>query len=393
MGLITGVWVARIPAVKEQAHLTDGALGLALLAAPVGLLAGTITAGRIVDRVGSGRVTRAAGVAICLLVVTPGFARNIWDLIAALLAMGFGGGLLDVAQNAQGVRVETGYGRPVMQSMHAGYSLGAIIGSLAGGAFAWAGLGLVPTLAAAGIPGAIATVVAGRWLLPEARAAGRAAAGRDHGADAAEAEGRAGASVAVRDRRAVRRVVLALGILGICGLVGEGAAGDWSAVYLRDNLGASAGFAALGYAAFSVMMTAGRFAGDRLIARFGVVRLVRVCGLLAGTGLAAGLASRQVAAAVAGFALLGAGLSVIVPQVFSAGGRADPLRPGRGLAAVVGMGYAGMTGGPPVIGLIADRIGLPLALGIPALLALWIAVGASVLGRDGLSVAGGGHPR
>jgi MFS family permease len=128
----------------------------------------------------------------------------------------------------------------------------------------------------------------------------------------------------------VRRLVLALGALGICGLVGEGAAGDWSAVYLRDNLGTSAGFAALGFAAFSVTMTLGRGIGDRLIHRFGVVAVIRVCGLIATAGLALALATSVPAVAITGFTAFGAGLSIVVPQVFAAGGRAARFRPGQG---------------------------------------------------------------
>ena len=86
------------------------------------------------------------------------------------------------------------------------------------------------------------------------------------------------------EARRVRRLIIALGVLGICGMVGEGAAGDWSAVYLKDNLGTSAGFAALAFAAFSVTMTAGRAVGDGLIHRFGTVPVIRCCGLLAPPG-------------------------------------------------------------------------------------------------------------
>jgi len=177
----------------------------------------------------------------------------------------------------------------------------------------------------------------------------------------------------------VQRLIVALGVLAVCGLAAEGAAGVWSAVYLRDNLGTSAGFAALGFAAFSVTMTVGRAVGDRLIRRFGVVGLIRACGLIAAIGLAGGLAASNPAAAVAGFAVFGAGLSVVVPQVFAAGGRADPARPGSGLAKVVGLGYAGQSAGPAVIGAAASLVGLRLALAIPVLLALWIAVAAPVL--------------
>jgi fucose permease len=177
----------------------------------------------------------------------------------------------------------------------------------------------------------------------------------------------------------VRRLVLALAVLGICGLVCEGSAGDWSAVYLRDNLGTSAGLAAFGFAAFSATMTIGRAAGDRLIRRFGVVEVIRACGVIATAGLAMALATPVPAVAIAGFTAFGAGLSIVVPQVFAAGGRADPERPGSGLARVVGLGYTGMAAGPALIGLVADQIGLHLALLIPLALAAWIAVAAPVL--------------
>jgi len=279
--------MARIPAVKAQAHLSDGTLGVALFAVPAGLVIGAAVAERLVDRVGSARVAWAFGVGSCLVCVTPGFAKNLPELMKRLADAG-----------ARSI---------------------------------------------------------------EARPAGAPRTGAP-------------------SPRQVRRLVIALGVLAICGLAGEGAIGDWSAVYLRDNLATSAGFAALGFAAFSVTMTIGRAVGDRLISRFGTVRLVRDCGLIAAAGLAAGLASGNSYAAVTGFAVFGAGMSVVVPQVFAAGGRANPARPGSGLARVVGLGYVGMTAGPAVIGAVASRVGLHLAFGIPVLLALWIAVAAPVLG-------------
>jgi fucose permease len=398
MGLTAGVWLARIPAVKAQAHLSDGTLGVALFAVPIGLVAGAAVAERLVDRVGSARLSRVCGVANCLLIITPGLARNLPELMAGLFAVGLSGGTLDVSQNAQGVRVEAAYGRPVMSSLHAAYSFGAITGALIGGGFAWAGVGLLPSLAAAGLAGAVTDAVAGHWLLP-----GKHGAVDDAGAfDAvtpasgdvvvpARPVRKPRAAAVLRDRRRVRRLIIALGVLGICGLAGEGAAGDWSAVYLKDNLGTSAGVAALGFAAFSVTMTAGRAVGDRLISRFGTVRLVRWCGLLAAAGLTGSLVSKNPYTAIAGFAVFGAGLSVVVPQVFAAGGRADPDRPGSGLARVVGLGYAGMTAGPAVIGAVASRAGLHTALVIPVLLALWIAAAAPALGRGKTRTGGAEH--
>jgi fucose permease len=377
MGLTGGVWMARIPSAKSQVHLSDGTLGVALLAVPVGLVLGAALAERLVDRVGSRVLCRICGVGSCVALVTPGLAHTLPELMAGLFVIGVVTGTLDVSQNAQGVRVEAAYARPVMTSMHAFYSLGAILGSLAGGGLAWAGVALFPSLAAVGVVGALIDGTAGRWLLP-----GKP----DHetrGVSLGESSPVPSGAPLMEDspdaRRRVRRLVLALAVLGVCGLVGEGSAGDWSAVYLKDNLGTSAGLAALGFSAFSVTMTLGRGVGDRLIRRFGVVSVIRVGGLIATAGLALALATPVPAVAIAGFTAFGAGLSIVVPQVFAAGGRADPFRPGSGLARVVGLGYAGMAAGPAIIGLVANNIGLHLALLIPLALAAWIAVAAPAL--------------
>jgi fucose permease len=408
MGLTGGVWLARIPSAKSQVHLSDGTLGIALFAVPLGLVIGAALAERLVDRAGSALLVRVCGVGNCAAAVTPGLAHNLPGLMAALFAIGATGGTLDVATNAQGVRVEGAYGRPVMTSMHAFYSLGAILGSLIGGAFAWAGVALLPSLAAVDVVGVLIDGTAGLWLLPETpRPAPTGSApnkpdgpqgqlywpdgppGQDalspgapeaNPGESSPSPSGTNVTETSRDaRRRVRRLVLVIGVLGVCGLVGEGAAGDWSAVYLRDNLGTSAGFAALGFAAFSVTMTLGRGVGDRLIHRFGVVAVIRVCGLIATAGLALALATPVPVVAIAGFTAFGAGLSIVVPQVFAAGGRADPVRPGSGLAKVVGLGYTGMAAGPAIIGLVANKIGLHLALLIPVALAAWITVAAPAL--------------
>jgi len=366
--------MARVPSAKSQVHLSDGTLGIALLAVPVGLVLGATLAERLVDRVGSTVLCRITGVGNCAVVVSPGLAHSLPELMAGLFVIGVFSGTLDVSMNAQGVRVEAAYGRRVMTSMHACYSLGAILGSLAGSAFAWASVGLLPSLAAVGAVGALIDGTAGPWLLTGTP--------RPASADPARPSAPSGTSVTENSpdaRKRVRRLVLALGVLGICSLVGEGSAGDWSAVYLKDNLGTSAAFAALGFAAFSVTMTLGRGIGDRLIQRFGVVPVIRVCGVLATTGLAAVLATPVPGVAIVGFTVFGAGLSIVVPQVFAAGGRVDPFRPGSGLARVVGLGYTGMAAGPAIIGLIADKIGLHLALLIPLALAAWVAIAAQAL--------------
>ncbi len=386
-GVVLAVWITRIPAIKQRLHLSDGVLGIALFAIPAGLLLVTLIAGRLVDRFGSAWVTRVAGVGMALFLIPPAVAGNLGTLMAALFVFGAAAGALDVGMNANGVLVERARVRPVMSSLHAGYSIGALAGAVLGGLFAGAGIGPLPTFLTVGLPSAAVAVIAGRWMITErgqqqradepalAQAPGMLA---DQGpvADLGPGSGPGG-----RRGKSVRPgvLILLLGTVGLCGLLVEGATADWSAVYLRDNLGTSAGFAAAGFAAFALAMTVGRLLGDRLAARFGPVRLVRASGLVAAAGLAGGLISNNPVGGVAGFAVLGAGLACIIPQVFLAGGSADPVRPGHGLARVVGMSYLGMVSGPVLIGGAATLIGLPLALGIPVVLALGVAALAGVL--------------
>ncbi len=381
LGLADGVWLARIPAVKQHLGLSDGLLGVALLAAPAGLVLVAALADRVIDRFGSATPTVAGGVAVSLLPVALGLAGNLAALMSALLAYGLAGGLMDVAMNSQAVRVERAYRRPLITSFHACFSLGGLAGALLGGVFAWAGVGPAPTFAAVGVPLAALALLASRGLLRGREERGQvsgevAAAGGDDGPLAAQQPdpGAPRPDPAARGRGASLQIAT-LGLLALCCLLSEGAAGSWSAVYLRDNLGTSAGFAAMGYAAFSVAMAAGRLQGDRLAARFGSARLVSASGLVAAAGLGGGLLSASPAAGLAGFAVFGAGLSSTFPQLLSAAGNVETSRAGTGIARVAGTGYLGLLGGPVLIGGGASLAGLRLALGIPVVLMLCVAAG------------------
>ena len=174
-------------------------------------------------------------------------------------------------------------------------------------------------------------------------------------------------------------MIWVLGLLALCGQVGEGSAGDWSAVYLHVDLGTSAAAAAVALGAFSVTMAAGRVAGDRLAARFGPVRLVRASGLVAGLGLAGALLVGTSGAAIVGFALLGLGLAGIFPQIVTAAARLDPEQAGRNIGRIAAVSYSGLLSGPVVIGAIASGVGLRNALLVPAALAVLVAAAAGVM--------------
>ncbi|WP_305785652.1 MFS transporter [Symbioplanes lichenis] len=359
-GAALGTWTARIPAVKQRLGLGDGRLSVALLAFAAGCIVGMAVLGRLTDRFGSTRVLVPAALLEGLLLVPPGLARNLATLAAALFLFGAVHGTLNIAMNANAIEVQRAWGSPIMSSFHAIYSIGGFLGAITGGAFAAADAGAAVTFL---VVGAVVLALAGwtaAWVL-------RAPAVRDAAVAAPEAGGRRSS------------LLMFLGFLVLCTLVGEGAAADWSAVHLRDELGTSAGAAAYGYAAFAIMMTAGRLAGDRLVRAWGPVTVVRAGGTVAAAGLALALLIASPAAGIAGWGLLGAGLSGIAPQVYSAAGNRDPRRAGRALSTVVSIGYLGFLLGPIVIGAAATVAGLTAALWIPVALALVVAASATAL--------------
>jgi fucose permease len=169
-------------------------------------------------------------------------------------------------------------------------------------------------------------------------------------------------------------------VIAFCVLLGEGAMADWSAVYLSGTLETGPGFAAAGYAAFSLTMAAGRLIGDRLVQRLGPVTLVRSGGALAALGLGLSLAVGQPAVALVGFACAGAGFSIVFPVALSAAGRAKGVAPGPAIAAVSTAGYSGFLVGPPAIGFLAEAVGLGTALYVVVLLSATIAVLSRTVG-------------
>ncbi|XRQ03428.1 MFS transporter [Actinomadura welshii] len=361
-GLLVAAWVVRIPQIKEHLGLSEGAMGVALLGAPVGVVAAVRFAGRIVARLGSRATTIGAGAAAALSLVPLGLAWNLGALTFALLLLGASLGLMDVAMNAQGVAVERRYGRPLMSGLHGWYSIGTLAAALIGSGAAYAGVPVPLHLAAAAAVLATLTVAGCRGLLD--RSADVLPGPEPRGPDVDGREAGRGAR-APSGGPSSRWLLAVLGIIGLCSFVGEGAMADWSAVYLREHLGTGPGFAGLGYAGCAVAMTAGRFAGDRAVARFGPVAVLRAGSLTAAGGLGAGLAAGHPVAAVTGCTLFGLGAAVVAPVTFSAAGNVPGVPAAAGIARVTGVGYLGLLGGPPVIGFVAQGVGLGWALAVP----------------------------
>jgi len=317
--------------------------------------------GAVLASVAPRRVAQAGLFLLALLLPVTTVAGSAWQLFLVLLGWGAGIAVLDVAMNTEASAVQDQLGRRIMSGFHGAYSVGGLAGS---------GLGAIT--AAAGVPARTAFLIAGIPVLAAGLAGTQLFAARPaHHADAA-ADGGSGPAGRASRWPKWSWALVALGAISFASFLGEGAAGNWSAVYLHSSLGASAGVAALGYSVFAVTMTAGRLSGDWLTDRAGPVRLVRLAGVLATAGFGGALLIGHVWSGLAGFAVLGAGLSVVVPLCITAAARLG--RPGPSLAMITSFGYLGALIGPAIIGGLADLTGLPVALGIIVLLSALIVV-------------------
>jgi MFS family permease len=351
-GLIFGSWAARIPAVRDHVGLSDGELGLALACGAIGSIIAMPIAGGRAARLGSRRATRVALTLIALAAGIVSLAPSLPVLCVFLLFFGAAMGSCDVTMNAHGVTVERRYGRAILAAFHAWFSIGGLAGGAIGALAAALAIDVRIHLAIIAAIVGIVGLTWSRWFL-------------DNEADAI---GRAEPMLMRPPRR-----LLALGALAFACLLIEGASSDWSGVYLRDELGTSAATAALGFTAFSVTMTLGRLFGDRLVDRFGPVRVVRAGAAIAAAGFGAALLVAAPVAGILGFACLGAGMAGVVPIVFRASGHVPGMAAGVGLAAVSSTGYLGFLVGPPTIGGIAQLTSLPSALVVLVVLSAAVA--------------------
>lgn len=350
-GMLFASWTAHVPTVKAHLRLTDSALGLALLGAPVGSVAMSALAGWLVPRFGSKVVVRVGLVGYCAAGPFVGLAADLPELVAALLGWGAFQGMLDVAMNAQGIAVERASGRRIMSGFHGGWGVGAFLGAGAGSAGVAFGLSLSRQLVILGVVALAVTWLPTTVMLP------------DH--DGGQA------TVPVRQR--FSRTVLILGAIAFATMLCEGASADWAAVYLRDHLGTSGGAAGLAYTGFALALVSVRLAGLKVPTH----RFVPSLAALATVGFAAALAVDDAPAAYAGYVCLGVGVGTVVPAAFSAAGRLPGLHPGTGVATVAAVGWAGFLLGPPMIGGLASATSLRAALVLLPVLTGAIAVAAA----------------
>ncbi|MEV6562751.1 MFS transporter [Nocardia sp. NPDC051756] len=359
-GFLLAMWVVHIPPITDRTSVAKSTLGMFILLMAGAGIVGMRIAGPLADRFGSRTLVAAAAIIASVAVVGPGLATGPVTLAIALACFGFGNGALDVSMNTQAVHVERAYGRPIMAAFHALFSGGGLLGSLLGAATLRAGLDIRITLTVAAIGCVALTFAALPRLLRDTDP-------KPSAADGTEPEDRL--SVAT-DAREHRRKVFALAMIAFAVLLTEGVAGDWSTLQMREHLDADAATAALAFGAFSVAMTAGRLATDRVSGAFGRVAVVRYGMLISALGLTLILASPWIPLTLLGWALTGLGLSGSVPQIFTAAGNLGSGKAATDMSRVFSVGYLGLLAGPAVIGWLTAVVPLTTAFAVPLLAVL-----------------------
>ena len=343
-GFATGTWVSRIPAIAEHLELSSAVLGTVLVGTMIGSLVGGFGGEAVWGRWGSKRTTAGAGLAfglwLPLVALMPG---PVW-LFCGLMLYGLFYSTLNIAMNAQASALEVRYGRPIFSMFHSIWSLGALLGALAGSSLA--GLGFKPWLhfLLVGLVGALLAWRFGPWLLESPTLAGR------------------------RVLALPRGPLLWIGLMAFCVALSDGTASSWSGVYLR-SLKAPESVAALGFGVHQGVMMLGRFSGDWMAARFGPVRLIRFGALFGGLGLALGVLSGTVPGALLGIGCMGWGMATTYPLMFAAAARVSANATARGIASVASMSTMGGLIGPILMGNVAEVGGLDASLLLAAALA------------------------
>ena len=366
-GSMVGTFYSRIADIKENLKLSNSALGIALFIISIGVLFGLAFSGKQSAKYGSAPVTHYATYALGASLLIVGTSNNYITFCATLLFLGACLATQDVAMNSHAIVLEHESGNRYMSTFHAMFSLGALGGGVVGGWFSQNNIPLMKHVAFIAMLVFLSNWIVRNWFLPA-------------DLDKHSLEGK---------KKIKRpRLFFIVGLLGLCGAVGEGSAGDWGAILARDTFDASPFVSTLPFICFSAAMVVGRLFGDRLATRYGPLKLIVGGGLIAGVGLGAGLLVGGMGGVIFGWLTLGIGLSTVIPMLFSQAGEIAKTRfegqfaASEGVAMVSGIAYFGFLVGPPTLGFLGDAVGLRWAMLVPAVLALVMALGSRpVLGN------------
>ena len=349
-GLSFSSWASRIATVQQSMGLSDAALGAVLFSLPVGLMCSLPFSGWIITKIGSRRLLISALLVYATALVTLGLAQNTFQLIICLVCFGFSSNAVNIAVNTQAVAAEELYKRPILASFHGLWSLAGFTGAGIGTFMIANNIAPVYHFLLMLIVIAAGVAIAARYLKDDKVAS-------------------AGPAFVMPDKSLIK-----LGIIAFCSMICEGAMFDWSVIYFKKVVLAPSALVGIGFTAFMATMASGRFIADWFAHRFGLKRTLQISGSLTATGLIIAVIFPYVYTAIAGFLLVGAGVSSVVPMVYSAAGKSKTMLPGVALAAVSTIGFLGFLIGPPVIGFIAGIATLRASFVLIALMGLSVVI-------------------
>jgi MFS family permease len=351
-GAIFANLLPRYPEIKADLHLSDAVYGAAIAAFSGGALVAGLGAAALIRRFSSSRVAVAGTIGIAVFVVAACLAPSPPALAAALFVAGASDSVTDVAQNAHGLRVQRNYDRSIINSFHAVWAVGAILGGLMGAGAIAVHMPRSTQLAIAGAVFSAVAVIAYPYLL-------RGPDHDDHPSARSAGGGVAGIPVA---RIPVYATLVALVVIAIAGATVEDAGSSWATLYLRDSLGTPGAIAAFGYVSLVGFMFIGRLVGDRLVDRFGQRAVARTGGFVTAAGMGAALAFPSVPGTMAGFAAAGLGVATLIPAAMHGADQLPGMRPGTGLTVVTWLMRVGFFGAPLLVGVVADATSLRVGL-------------------------------
>lgn len=365
-GTSMGLFVSRLPDIRNYFGLTNAQLGLVTFIGSLGIFFAMKPAGHLAAKYGSSRVLVHATWLYGLSTILLGLLLSVPWLIGTLFLTGFLVAVHDIAMNSHATAVERISNKSLMNSFHARFSVGGLVGAAIGGTFSQLEVTyLTQALMLAAI--SIGSVpILNKYLLPP------------------EIDIHSEEVVAKEDRERPH-IFYWLGLLGFAASVCEGAAADWGAILLRDTWQVSPFVSTIPFIAFSAAMVIGRLSGDRITDKFSREAVVRVGGFIAGIGLAAGLIIGEPFGVTLGWIFLGIGVSVIIPSLFSAAGEIARTRfvghiaPSQAVAIVGGVSYAGFLVGAPLLGFLSDYLTLRWSLLIPAAAAILMGIFAKLV--------------
>lgn len=365
----------RYPEIKEQLGLDNTVYGLAVASFPVGAIVAGLAAAALIRRFGSAKVAVVGTVLTSVGVLAAGLAPSVLLFALGLFIGGAMDAITDVAQNAHGLRVQRGYGRSILNSFHAVWSIGAVLGGSMAAAAIALGLPIGVHLAISAVLFSAVSLTALRFCLPGLDAAATAA---DEEAVADPADVRAAVRAGIRPR--VVLMLIALVIIAMAGTIVEDAGNSWATLYL-GSLGAPAAIAATGFIALVGAQFIGRLLGDGLVDRFGQRLVARAGGVIVVVGMGVALAFPTIPGTIIGFAAAGFGVATLVPAAMNEADVLPGLRHGTGLTVVSWLMRLGFLLSPPVVGLIADATSLRAGLLLIPAVGVAVVLFAGVLRR------------